>query len=148
MDARDLIAETLYKFMRSFDEQDWHIMRECLSHSIYCDYSSFRNEKPATKMREEYVAERKRNLSHLRTQHNILNLSIDTETENQIAVAKCNYIIYRFDSNYSGSRDQFYHSYGRYQFEFQRAGNTWEIISIVQTVITNDGNPRLHGGIK
>jgi SnoaL-like domain len=140
------VQELLYRFMRSFDEKDWDAMRGYLADTIECDYSSFRGTPPGTLAREDYVEQRKMSLAELRTQHNLSNVSL-SESGSLIEV-RGNYAILRFDPDFDGSRDKFFHSYGRYRFGLKRIGDSWRIASITQSMLMNDGNPSLHAAAR
>ena len=140
------VQDLLFRFMRSFDDKDWDVMRSCLAETVDCDYSSFRGTPPAAVARDEYVALRKASIASLRTQHNLSNLSI--EGLEGYAVAKCNYAILRFHSEFDGTREKYFHSYGQYRFGIARSQVGWRIASIKQTLLTNDGNPELHIGTR
>lgn len=140
------IQETLFRFMRSFDTKDWNEMSDCLADEIYCDYFSFLGEEPATIKRNDYINKRKVVLGELKTQHNLTNLSI--VYTNDVAEVNCNFIIYRFHREFSGSKDQFFHSYGTYLFKLKRDINHWKINSITQALLVNDGNPQLHEAMR
>jgi len=140
--------EVLFKFMRSFDDKDFEIMKECLHDKIFCDYSSFRKEEPSTIRAIDYCEKRKKSLFNLTTQHNILNVSIEENVELEIRIV-CNYIIYRFGKRFLDKKDDFFHSYGRYEFGLKPDKKTTKlkIHSIKQQVFMNDGNSKIHTGL-
>lgn len=140
------IQEVLFRFMRAFDNKDWDDLHEYLLDNIRCDYSSFRAEKPAEIARNKYIEKRKADLSLLKTQHNLSNLSIDLN--GKFAVVKCNFVIYRFHPKFEGSKEHYFHSYGQYEFELHEEENGWKISAITQKLLVNDGNPELHGATR
>lgn len=140
------IQETLFRFMRAFDNKDWQDMHNCLDETIYCDYSTFRKEKPGEVTRDKFIALREKALADLKTQHNLTNLSF-TLFEKRAEVL-CNYAIYRFHPDFSGSQEHFFHSYGQYHFGLVRNDGDWRIATIVQTLLISDGNEKLHGALK
>lgn len=129
--------------MRAFDDKNWDDLYECLVENIRCDYSSFRAEKPGEIARHTYIAKRKTDLSLLKTQHNLSNVSIDIN--GKLAEVKCNFAIYRFHPEFNGSKEHYFHSYRQYEFELHEEDNGWKISVITQKLLVNDGNPELHG---
>ena len=142
------IQELLHKFMLSFDNKDFSIMKDCLCEEVYLDYSSFRGDLPAKQTSSAYCENRQESLANLVTQHNLLNLLIKINDDNLTAKVNCNFIIYRFLKEYQGSRDDFFHSYGQYEFKLICENNKWLIASIIQKITMNDGNKNIHKGIK
>jgi hypothetical protein len=140
------IHDLICRFMQSFDEKDWRLMRECLDEVIYLDYSSFRNEPPGEVTADSYVAKRKSALNHLKLQHNFTNLIITLD--GNTATARCNYQILRFHPDFDKAPALFFHSVGHYQFKFLQRGTTWKINSIQQILLQNIGNPELHTGVR
>jgi 3-phenylpropionate/cinnamic acid dioxygenase small subunit len=140
------IEELLFRFMRAFDEKDWDAMSGCLTEMIRCDYSSFRGTAASDIARGDYVDQRRTVLTSLRTQHNLSNLSISGSANH--AEVKCHYVIPRFGPAFDSSPDQYFHSYGQYRFTVVRIGGAWKIASITQLLLTNEGNPALHGGLR
>lgn len=57
------IQELLFKFMRSFDDKNFGVMKDCLCEEVYFDYSSFRNEPAAKYKSSEYIEKRKISLA-------------------------------------------------------------------------------------
>lgn len=52
------------------------------------------------------------------------------------------------ERRFQGSREHYFHSYGHYLFVLKQDDNCWKISSITQTLLINDGNPKLHGAFK
>jgi len=138
------INDLLCRFQQSFDEKDWDMMRDCLADRLYTDYSSFRDVLAAEMDGDRYVAQRKAALGHLAMQHNFLNLRVTVI--GAAARARCNYVIHRFLLN--GGPDDYFHSYGTYHFGFERAGGSWVINHITQTLLKNIGDPEIHGATR
>lgn len=136
------VQHLLYRFMRSFDEKNWLAMDDCLAKTVYCDYSSFRDEKPKRISRTSYVRQRMERLETLKTQHNLSNLDIGFA--GNAARIICNYAIYRFHPKFNGSNKDYFHSYGQYEFECEYQNDEWLINSITQKLLTNDGNPKIY----
>jgi hypothetical protein len=140
------IEKTLFLFMRAFDMQDWNVLLDCLCDEIFCDYSSFRGIPAGNCTKQEYVAERKTAFTQLKTQHNLFNIIVDIQADS--AQVYCNYVIYRFLLEYKGSADQYFHSWGQYEFTLKRIAQHWKIASITQNLLVNEGNPAIHGALR
>ena len=104
----------------------------------------FRHEPPGWMLPGQYVKQRKDAHSFLKTQHNLFNLSV-THIDNKASVI-CNYCIYRFDTQFLGADENYFHSYGQYLFNLEYNGVDWKITSITQKLLINQGNPKLHAG--
>ena len=137
------VVDLLEAFCKSFDEKDWKGMKNCLTDSIYVDYSSFRGKLPSFQTSEEYVALRKQGLQQLETIHINYNYLIEVfDNENSICI--CDFIIKRFTRD----KKDYFHSYGNYVYCLKRVGSKWKISSIKQAVDKNEGNPEIHGALK
>ena len=139
---RTALNDLLCRFFQSFDIKDWSIIRECLSDTVWTDYSSFRDVAPGNISGDRYVAQRKAALSALDMQHNFLNLRVDVNGET--ASGRCNYVIHRFDP----MGPAYFHSYGRYEFGFQRISGDWRLARIRQVLLRNEGDPEIHGATR
>ena len=138
------IQDLIFRFMRSFDDKDWDAMKDCLVENPYCDYSSFRGTPASHLSREDYIQQRRSTLSDLKMQHNISNLTLVSRATS--VEIQCNYAIFRFHPDFNGSRDHFFHSYGRYKFSVLSTTQGWVISEITQNLLTNDGALELHKG--
>jgi hypothetical protein len=142
------INDLLCRFQQSFDDKDWDLMRGCLADRLYTDYSSFRDVPASEIDGDRYVAQRKAALDHLAMQHNFLNLRVIVE--GATARARCNYVIHRFLPD--GGPEDYFHSYGTYQFGFERAAehtnDGWVINHITQSFLKNSGDPEIHGATR
>jgi 3-phenylpropionate/cinnamic acid dioxygenase small subunit len=142
------IHDLLTHFFQAFDDQDWPLLRGCLSDQVSTDYSSFRETPPATISADQYVELRRAALRGLDTQHNFLNLRVEVDAAAGTAAARCNYIIHRFEPSAHDSSDHAFHSYGHYVFGFARANGAWRISGISQRLLWSQGNREIHGGIR
>ena len=140
------IEKTLFRFMLAFDQQDWATLSDCLCDEIFCDYSSFRGISPGNLTKQQYVAERSNAFALLKTQHNLFNIIVDIQTDS--ARVQCNYVIYRFLLKYKGSADQYFHSWGQYEFTLKKIAKHWKIAAITQSLLVNEGNPEIHGALR
>ncbi len=140
------IEKTLFRFMRAFDMQNWNALLDCLCDEIFCDYSSFRGTPPGNCTKHEYVAERKTAFTQLKMQHNIFNIIVDIQAD--LARVQCNYVIYRFLSKYNGFSDEYFHSWGQYEFTLKNIDQHWKIAAITQNLLVNEGNPTIHGALR
>ncbi|MFK7907829.1 MAG: nuclear transport factor 2 family protein [Chitinophagales bacterium] len=136
------IIKTLQQFATSFDTKNWTLMKACLADEIYTDYSSFRKTKPAIIKSTDYIALRKIGLENLRTHHSYADYEIEVNGEE--IFCNCSFEIQRF----STLTNDFYHSYGKYEFELEEIGGEWKIVKIKQIVERNEGNPQIHGAFK
>jgi 3-phenylpropionate/cinnamic acid dioxygenase small subunit len=140
------IYNLLCSFQQAFDDRDWSRMRDCLAEQICTDYSSFRKTSAETLAAEEYISQRQSALAGLLTQHNFSNLQV--ELDGAHARGHCNYVIHRFHPDFRNEPDKFFHSCGRYLFEFERSRAGWKITAITQKLLKNHGNPALHGATR
>ncbi|TCM69777.1 SnoaL-like protein [Acinetobacter calcoaceticus] len=143
MHTRDVLA-VITRFQRVFDLKHWDDFDQILTEHLYVDYSQFRDEAARLMHRHEYKQARASALSHLRLQHNFSNPLVEFMQSEQYptgpfeAKVCCNYQIYRF------SAEDFFHSYGRYEFELIAEAGQWRISMIRQILIQNVGNPEIH----
>ena len=135
------VVERLEKFAKSFDNQDWDQMRECLSDEVWVDYSDLRNTDPTSMSSSNYVELRKTGLKNLETIHSFNNF--ETQLDKGRARCNCDFVIKRFDNE----RNDYFHSFGKYQFDLVRVNGRWEIVKITQTVERSDGNKKVHGAL-
>jgi len=117
--------------MRSFED------------TFYVDYSGLR-EINGTLTRDEYVAQRITALAALVMQHDVSNLRFQREDHEKVVVL-CNFVIGWFPTRHDVN--DWFHSYGRCRFAVIYKTYGWRIAGIVQAIMRNQGNPRLHGGV-
>ena len=139
------IHDLLTRFFQAFDEKDWSMMRECLCDEVFTDYLSFRDRPAALISSDRYVELRRSALQSLDMQHNFLNLRVECDPDAQTAVARCNYLILRFQPSSDEGRDDFFHSCGHYVFGLAVVGRAWKICRITQHLLRNSGNREIHG---
>ena len=146
LDALDHIAinDILCRFFLAFDERDWASMQNCLSTEVFIDYASSGREQPSTMSSTEFVQRRRNAVDTLAKHHSFSNLLL-TKQENGVG-GRCNYLILRFDRDFKGEGEDFYHSCGAYEFRFGKAEGAWKITSITQRALRSWGNRQLHGG--
>jgi len=146
LDALDHIAinDVLCRFFLAFDERDWASMESCLSTEVFIDYASSGREQPSTMSSTEFVRRRRNAVDTLAKHHSFSNLLLTKREDG--AGGRCNYLILRFDRNFKGEGEDFYHSCGAYEFRFGRAEGAWKITSITQRALRSWGNRQLHGG--
>lgn len=134
------ISNLLAKFANSFDRKDWQALSNLLSDSIDCDYSDLRANSGKIS-RSEYINKRKQALQHLRTQHLFSNIEI--YKQDKAANCRANAIIMRVNDD-----DEFFHSHAMYEFDLIiNQSNQWQITSIKQTILWNEGNANIHVGV-
>jgi hypothetical protein len=92
----------------------------------------------------EFVQRRRSAVDTLAKHHSFSNLLL-TKEEGGVR-GRCNYLILRFDRDFKGEGEDFYHSCGAYEFRFGKAEGLWKITSITQRTLRSWGNRNLHGG--
>jgi hypothetical protein len=148
LDPIDHIAinDVLCRFFAAFDERDWTVMDSCLAPEVFIDYSSSGREQPRTMSGSEFVQRRREAVDSLAKHHSFSNLLLSREADT--VRGRCNYLILRFDRDFRGPGENFYHSCGAYEFLFSKAHGPWKITSIVQRALQSWGNSQLHGGTR
>jgi SnoaL-like domain len=146
LDALDHIAvnDVLCRFFLAFDERDWASMENCLSPEVFIDYASSGRETPGAMSGAEFVQRRRNAIDTLAKHHSFSNLLL-TKQEDGVR-GRCNYLILRFDRDFEGEGEDFYHSCGAYEFRFSKSKGAWKITSITQRALRSWGNCQLHGG--
>ncbi|UVF19266.1 nuclear transport factor 2 family protein [Microvirga terrae] len=148
LDPLDHIAinDVLCRFFLAFDERDWAAMEACLATEVFIDYASSGREPPNTMNGAEFVQRRRNAVDTLAKHHSFSNLLLSNEPEG--VRGRCNYLILRFDRDFKGEGEDFYHSCGAYEFRFGKAEGLWKISSITQRALRSWGNRQLHGGTR
>ncbi len=148
LDPIDHIAinDVLCRFFAAFDERDWTAMDSCLGPEVFIDYSSSGREQPRAMSGSEFVQRRRDAVDGLAKHHSFSNLLLSKEAD--IVRGRCNYLILRFDRDFRGPGENFYHSCGAYEFLFSKAHGPWKITSIVQRALQSWGNSQLHRGTR
>jgi hypothetical protein len=148
LDPIDHIAinDVLCRFFAAFDERDWTAMDGCLAPEVFIDYSSSGREQPRAMSGSEFVQRRRDAVDSLAKHHSFSNLLLSREADT--VRGRCNYLILRFDRDFRGPGENFYHSCGAYEFLFSKAHGPWKITSIVQRALQSWGNSQLHGGTR
>jgi 3-phenylpropionate/cinnamic acid dioxygenase small subunit len=140
------INDILCHFFLAFDERDWAAMEECLASEVFIDYSSSGREQPGTMSGIEFVQRRRNAVDNLAKHHSFSNLLLAKEEDG--VRGQCNYLILRFDCDFKGEGEDFYHSCGAYEFLFSKAQGSWKITSITQRALRSWGNRQLHAGTR
>lgn len=138
------VIDTIARFGRALDDQDWPALRRCLAAELDVDYSSFRGTPPARIAADEFVAQRRTGLAGLVTQH--LAEGHVVQLDGDAALCRCDFAIRRWPRDPSDGR--FLHSYGTYHYGLRRTADGWEISSIVQAVSRSEGDRELHGALR
>ena len=133
------VERVIGKFANSFDLKDWESLESVLSENVSVDYSHLRGQRE-TISRADYVSQRRRALQHLDTHHLLSNAEIDIDGNS--ASCRISGMIYR------AKDDEHFNSHVVYDFQLERAGTSWLIVGIQQTVLWNEGNPDIHPGVK
>jgi hypothetical protein len=138
------ISDVVCRFFLAFDERDWVAMETCLARKVFIDYSSSGREQAGTMVGAEFVQRRRDAVDTLAKHHSFSNLLLSNELDG--VRGRCNYLILRFDQEFKGEGEDFYHSCGAYDFRFGKADGIWKITSITQKALRSWGNRTLHGG--
>lgn len=138
---RAAITDTVLRFARAFDIQNWSMLRACLTDAVEVDYADFRGEVARILRADVYVQNRSDTLSHLKTHHLVTAHLITIEGNEAECIS--NMVIYRFAPEME--TDNRFDTHGYYTFRLYRSGEAWQIGKIKQTVFWSSGNPRLHG---
>jgi hypothetical protein len=138
------INDVLCCFFLAFDERDWTAMANCLALEVFINYSSSGREQPGIMSGAEFVQRRRDAVDTLAKHHSFSNLLLSKEADG--VRGRCNYLILRFDRDFRGEGEDFYHSCGAYEFLFGKANGSWKITSITQRALRSWGNRQLHGG--
>jgi hypothetical protein len=121
-------------------------MEKCLAPEVFIDYSSSGREQPSVMSGAEFVQRRRDAVDTLAKHHSFSNLLLSKEEDG--VRGRCNYLILRFDRDFKGEGEDFYHSCGAYEFLFGKASDSWKITSITQRALRSWGNRQLHGGTR
>jgi hypothetical protein len=121
-------------------------MEKCLAAEVFIDYSSSGREQPRVMSGAEFVQRRRDAVDTLAKHHSFSNLLLSKEEDGMRG--RCNYLILRFDRDFKGEGEDFYHSCGAYEFLFGKASDSWKITSITQRALRSWGNRQLHGGTR
>jgi hypothetical protein len=141
---REMIHDLLCRFFLAFDTRDWALMAATLSPDVFVDYASSGREEPTAMSAADFVARRRSAVDALSKHHSFSNL-LSTREEGKVT-ARCNYTILRFATEPPLEGEDFYHSCGSYEFEFDNPDRSWAIASIKQRQLKSWGNRSLHGG--
>ncbi len=134
-EIRNLIA----RFANSFDLKDWKGMQSLLMEQVSCDYTSLRKTKTVLTA-AEYVQQRIEALEKLQTQHLFSNLEISIADDQ--ATCRCSALILR------RLQGDFFNTHAVYEFTLFCKNDRWLIGKIKQEVFWNEGNPKIHAGLK
>jgi hypothetical protein len=127
------------RFANSFDLKEWDNLADCLTEKLHTDYSDLRGTPPEVVSREEFVQLRRKALHDLRTQH--LSGNLEIELSDRTAKMKVSMVIYR-----RNEAEQTFNTHCVYFFEAERVESCWQINSITQKVLMNDGQSTIHQG--
>jgi len=145
MEALDHIAinDVLCRFFLAFDERDWAAMEACLATEVFIDYAS---SGRGTMSGAEFVQRRRSAVDTLAKHPSFSNLLLTRDGDG--VKGRCNYLILRFDRDFKGEGEDFYHACGAYEFRFGKADGAWKITSITQRALQSWGNRQLHAGTR
>lgn len=144
LNDREQVIDTILRFARSLDIQDWVMCRACFTNELETDYSDLRGEPPSIVKADEFVAKRKSGLEGLKTLHVSTNHLVTMEGEE--AICTSNAVIYRFAPHLA--EDNAFHTYCIYTHRLRKMDKDWKICAVKQTVVANVGNPLVHGALR
>lgn len=136
------IKNLIENFCESFDKKDWMLMDNCLSEELEVDYESFRGTPKQNITSKEYIEKRVIGLKGLRTKHTTTDYKI-IRNEDEIN-CQCKFEIKR----YTEDSQNYFHSYGTYEFGIKERNNTLKIYTMKQTVTRMEGDKNIHGAFK
>jgi SnoaL-like domain len=142
---RARIIDVITGFANAFDTQDWDRLRLFLADDLWTDYSAFRGVPPSATTPEAYVASRREALSGLRTLHISTNHQVTITGDDATCFSA--YRIYRFDPALAEDENRL-DTAGNYEHGLVRAGASWRIHRIRQTVVFRTGNASIHRALK
>lgn len=142
------INDLLCGFFLSFDQRNWPAMTDCLMPEVTIDYASSGREPPSTMPGEAFVRRRQEAVDTLTKQHSFSNLLVTQASDGHSAIARCHYLILRFELSreLSAEEENFFHSCGSYEFQLRQVKGEWKISAIKQQVLQSWGNVSLHAG--
>jgi len=140
--AVDIVAiqQLIARFANSFDAKDWRALGECLADELHADYSDLRGTPPETLSRARFVELRRSALEALQTHHLSGNVAVGLGRET--AEASVSMAIYR-----RAASGETFDTHCLYTFGVERVAGRWVIRSIVQKVLLNQGDARIHTGV-
>ena len=94
----------------------------------------------------EFVQRRRSAVDTLAKHHSFSNLLLTRDGDG--VKGRCNYLILRFDRDFKGEGEDFYHTCGAYEFRFGEADGAWKVTSITQRALQSWGNRQLHAGTR
>jgi hypothetical protein len=131
------IQELISRFANSFDMKEWDALLDCLTDSVYTDYSNLRGTPPETISSADYVRSRQESLRNLTTHHLSGNYEIQYVDTLQ-ATCRASMIIWR------KSGEAQFTTHCIYMFRLRKVKSAWKIAGITQKVLWNEGNPVIH----
>ena len=140
MGLRDFRRQLIERFAQSFDIKAWDALKNCLAKNVFTDYSALRGTPPETMTGERFVELRRQALQHLQTEHAPQKREFTIQGDN--ATAKVEMLITR-----RNNQGEVFNTHCEYTFGLSRIDGSWLIRSIVQKVIANEGNSKIHQGM-
>jgi 3-phenylpropionate/cinnamic acid dioxygenase small subunit len=136
------IQEVIARFANSFDAKDWDGLQDCLTESLYTDYSDFHGTPPQTLEASEYVHSRRETVGHLNMHHLVSNYEIDF-TDSGTATCRASMVVWR-----RAEAEETSTSHCMYRFQLVKQNGGWKINGITQKVLWNKGTAPLQKGSK
>jgi SnoaL-like domain len=140
-DDERAIRHLIGRFANAFDLKAWDALEDCLAESLHTDYSDLRGSPPETLSRRQFVDRRRSALERLQTHHLSGNHEITVEGDR--GRCRASMVIWRRSDD-----GRALNTHCLYEFGVSRTATGWQISSIVQTVLWNDGEIAIHTGIR
>lgn len=137
------IRDTIIRFAASLDLKDWEQCRSCFADEVYTDYSDLRGDAPSPVSADEFVAQRRKTLRRLKTQHLSTNHLITIDEDHATCVSSM--AIYRRRSG--GAEEITFDTHCYYTHELVRTSQGWKICKVKQKVLWNEGDSKIHAGV-
>lgn len=139
------IIDVVVGFANTMDAKDWQKLQGYLANEIDIDYSEFRGERPQQISAQEYVQERIKGLTGLKTLH--ISTNHEVTIQEKSAQCKSAYRIYRIDPTQEPGQERL-DTAGNYLHQLMKVDENWQIKGIRQTVVIMSGNPQVHGALR
>lgn len=140
--TKEDVIDLVIRFNKTFDSKDWGLMSDCLGEKLELDYMSLRGRPKRKSKSEKYISDRKKGMRGLKTIHKTKNHELSKDGSE--IRCECDFEIERYEIE----GDDFFHSYGQYNFGVNLIDSNLKIVKIKQVIDRNEGNRKIHGAFK
>jgi 3-phenylpropionate/cinnamic acid dioxygenase small subunit len=137
------IRDTIIRFAISLDLKDWEQCRSCFADEIYTDSSDLRRDAPSPVSADDFIAQRRKALRRLKTQHLSTNHLITIHEDH--ATCMSSMAIYRYRS--SGAEEITFKTHCYYTHELARTPQGWKICKVQQKVLWNESDSKIPASV-